>query len=176
MYDILIEDGHVSEEQLPDLEIDPEEAGYGLTPEQPEEEQEVEEPVVQVTPKQIATFLKVYYETHGYLTGYKDIWFHKDEWYREIAEGICDNINELVMRYPAVGHAIQTVDAAGTWGRLCWDYAMCWVATIQKKREEKKKKLEEDEAKLNGQQQSNGTATVTTSTDTYAGGTNFIIP
>jgi hypothetical protein len=172
MSDIIIEDGHVSEEQLPDLEIDPTEAGYGLTPEQPEEEQEVEEPVVTVTPKQIATFLKVSYEAHGLFTGYPMIWHHEDSWYDEIAAGICDNINALVMRFPAVGYAIQTVDAAGTWGRLCWDYSLCWIRTLNEKKKEKQKKLEEEEAKLREQQQPTN---LTTSTTSYAGG-DFIIP
>ncbi|KRW90913.1 hypothetical protein SD51_12135 [Alicyclobacillus tengchongensis] len=118
-----------------------------------EAQQAAEIAAATVTPEQIATFLRVAYEAHGVFTGMPQIWRHDESWYLHIAQGIVGHINAGIARYPMMGHAIRTVDAAGTWGEFAWDYCLRWVMTIQAKRKEKAESQTE-EVQSNGQYQS----------------------
>lgn len=94
--------------------------------------------------EEVAHFLEATYQIQGVFT-YPDLWKRPKEFFYEIAEGILPNLNNWAARIPAVGHAIKTVSAAGSWGRLIWDMAFTWIRVNKQRELEKKAKLEEDE-------------------------------
>lgn len=97
-----------------------------------------------VTAEQVAAFLKAAYKVQGAVT-YPDLFVQKDEWFLEVATGILPQITALCERFAALGHAIRTVDAAGSWGKLGLDLGVRWFYVIQRKKREKLEKLKEQE-------------------------------
>lgn len=118
----------ISSEMLAELDADagPDDSGPA--------EQDAPPPVT-VTAAQVASFLRITYQTEGILSRYPDLWIRDDSWFDEIAAGITPNVNTLCERVPMVGHAIKAVDAAGCWGRLVWDQAITWYLTWAKRQE-----------------------------------------
>ena len=162
-------------EQMPDLEVDPEEAEY-FGEESPQEEQEPAAPVVTVTAAEVKTFLKAYYRANGLITKYPELWEREEEWFGEIAVGITPGLNQLCERVPAVGHTIHAVHTAGAWARLVWDNALTWYLVWQRKRDERFEKLAEEEAQQRGQREQNQPATVVATGAGNPAPNQFIVP
>lgn len=101
-----------------------------------------------LTTDEVAHFLEASYQIQGVFT-YPDLWKRPKEFFYEIAEGILPNLNNWAMRFPAVGHAVKTVSAAGSWGKLVWDLALTYIQVNSRKQAEAKKKKEEEEENLN---------------------------
>ncbi|MCL6443362.1 MAG: hypothetical protein K6T83_07890 [Alicyclobacillus sp.] len=118
--DIEVQDAYATD--LPPLELPAED--------NPDTQPEADEQPPIVTTNQVATFLRLTYQVHGLATRLPEIWQHDEAWYERIAEGITPHVQALCARMPAMGLAIRALDAAGTWGELFWDYALCWVRTL----------------------------------------------
>lgn len=103
----------------------------------------------------VARFLKGTYDAQGWFT-YPELWVREPQFFLDIAEGILPNINSLAQRIPAVGHAIKTVSAAGSWGRLIWDLAGTWILIYKRKQLEAEKKKEEEGNNSNEPSNRNG--------------------
>jgi hypothetical protein len=99
-----------------------------------------------LTVNEVAAFLKGTYELQGWLT-FQDIWEREDSFFNDIAMGILPQINALAARVPAIGHAVKTVSAAGSWGKLIWDMAGSWIMVNRRKQALALEKLEEEERK-----------------------------
>ncbi|EPZ43844.1 hypothetical protein [Alicyclobacillus acidoterrestris] len=98
-----------------------------------------------ITPDELAVFLREAYKLHGMLT-IPELWAQEESFFIEIANGIHPKVNEWAASIPAVAHGIKTVSAAGSWGRLIWDYATRWILTIRvmkAKAEDKRQKEQE---------------------------------
>lgn len=101
-----------------------------------------------LTVEEVAAFLKCTYDVQGWFT-FPELWKRDPSFFTEIAIGILPNINAWAMRVPAVAHAVKTVSAAGSWGRLIWDMAGTWVLVVRKRQVEDEKKREEMEGNQN---------------------------
>jgi hypothetical protein len=147
---------------------------------QPEEEEEIGFDIPLLTVEEVAAFLKGTYDVQGWFT-YPELWKREDQFFYEIASGILPQINAWAARVPAVAHAVKTVSAAGSWGRLIWDIAGTWFMVSRRRQLEAQKKLEEGENKQNAgytvnysnQQQQQQPVTNTTNLGTKPG---YIIP
>lgn len=116
---------------------------------QEKEEEEIGFDIPLLTVEEVAAFLKGTYDVQGWFT-YPELWKREDSFFYEIATGILPQINAWAMRVPAVAHAVKTVSAAGSWGRLIWDIAGTWFMVSRRRQLEAQKKLEEEEQKQNG--------------------------
>lgn len=102
-----------------------------------------------LTVEEVATFLKCTYDVQGWVT-FPELWKREPQFFEDIAAGILPQINAWASRFPAVAHAVKTVSAAGSWGRLIWDISGTWVTVVRRRQLEAQKKLEEQENNQNG--------------------------
>lgn len=113
-----------------------------------------------LTVEEVSKFLKATYQVQGWFT-FPDLWVREDSFFYDIAAGILPQINAWAVRVPALAHAVKTVSAAGSWGRLIWDLAGTWVLVVRRRQLLEQKKQEEEGTnqnagyKVNPQQQPN---------------------
>lgn len=127
-----------------------------------------------LTVDEVATFLKGSYDVQGWFT-YPELWKRDNAFFYEIAAGILPQINAWAVRVPAIAHAVKTVSAAGSWGRLIWDMAGTYVLVVRRRQLEAEKKKEEEEQKQNGYQVNYSKQQQPATTPT-SGKQGFIIP
>lgn len=111
-----------------------------------EESEEIGMDLVLLSVEDVAAFLKCSYDVQGWVT-FPELWKRDDSFFYEIATGIFPQVNSWASRFPAVAHAVKTVSAAGSWGRLIWDIAGTWVIVVRRRQLEAQKKREEEEGK-----------------------------
>lgn len=121
---------------------------------QAESEEMMGSELVLLTVEEVAAFLKGTYDAQGWFT-YPEMWKRDPSFFTEIAIGILPQINAWAARVPAVAHAIKTVSAAGSWGRLIWDMAGTWVLIVRRRQLEAQKMKEEQEKNQNAGYQIN---------------------